>query len=585
MEKDKNNEYLYTGGEEGVVVIWNLKSEIKSFLPRLGSEIMTISFASLKTNLLALTLKENSIRFINLFDSSVINEVSAISLNKYSSLKDFEKSFNTENFKKLKINKNKYIMILNEEIGKIQLLNTKTGKIVSNLNLILKNFVSKTEKENINLRKLRLAEIIKPDSNMLVTYDEIKISENVYGEPVPVNSSKNSFLNSNLKFWKITDLSETNFTLELISLAENPHNNESIKSMISYDSKLITYSDSIFKVWDLADEERLNCVFMGSYRKEKINSVLFYVDKTYQSLKLLSLHKNRFLVKWDLNKKEIEKVYSFGNKFKASEGAEEKDVILSLEDSNEKSSNSNLNRILLKGENSLVVFNIDSFYTIYENNFDDLNEFLNNEINNFEEADKATIADNYKKNSYQLKIVKAELYSAQYSVNKDKKETRTYLRFLSKLNNFTFLVVKCQITKGLCEIENFFYVKRMYLRHLDFSSIRASDDDLSLIMINNNLDVLITKREFDNQLLKVKLKRNTVDEEELEKDNNDIVNNFEFHKFDENKNKSKRLIEEIRNQTDIMDVEMNSEDKFEDKNETSGDLMKNALQKLRLKKK
>lgn len=581
MEKDKNNEYLYTGGEEGVVVIWNLKSEIKTFLPRLGSEIMTISFASLKTNLLSLTLKENSIRFINLFDSSVVNEVSGISLNKYAGLNDFEKSYSTENFKKLKINKNKYIMILNEEIGKIQLLNIKTGKIVSNLNLILKNFVSKTEKEKINLRKLKLAEVIKPDSNMLVTYDEIKINENVYGEQV--SSDKNSFLNSNLKFWKISDFSETNFTLELISLAENPHNNESIKSMVSYDSKLITYSDSTFKVWDLADEERQNCVFMGSYRKEKINSVLFYVDKTDQSLKLLSLHKNRYLVKWDLNKKDIEKVYSFGNKFKASEAGEEKDVILSLEDFNDKATNSNANRVLLKGENSLVIFNIDSFYVIYENNFDDLNEFLNSEINKLGEANRAAISNSNKNNSYQFKIIKAELYSAQHSVSKDQKETRTYLRFLSKLNNFTYLIIKCHITKGICEIENFFYVKRMYLRHIDFSSIKASDDDLSLIMINNNLDVLITKREFDNQLLKVKLKRNTVDEEELEKDNDDIVNNFEFYKLDENKNRNKKIIEENQNHNDTMDVEMNTEEKYEIKN--SGDLMKNALQKLKIKKK
>lgn len=542
---------------------------------------MTISFASQKTNILALTLKENSIRFINLFDSSVINEVSGISLNKYSGLNDFEKAFNNENFKKLKINKNKYIMILNEDIGKIQLLNTKTGKVVSNLNLILKNFVSKTEKEIINLRKLKLAEIINPESNMLVTYDEIKINENVYGEQV--NSNKNSFLNSNLKFWKISDFSETNFTLELISLAENPHNNESIKSMISYDSKLITYSDSIFKVWDLSDEQRQNCVFMGSYRKEKINSVLFYVDRTDQSLKVLSLHKNRYMVKWDLDKKGIEKVYSFGNKFKAVEGKEEKDVILSLEDSNDKSNNSNdANRILLKGENSLVIFNIDSFYVIYENNFNDLNEFLNTEINKTGEADNSAVS---KKNFYQIKIIKAELYKAQYTINKEQKENRTYLRFLSKLNNFTYLVIKCHISKGLCEIENFFYVKRMYLRHIDFLSIRASDDDLSLVMINNNLDVLITKREFENKLLKVKLKRNTVDEEEIEKDNNDIVNNFEFFKFDENNNKNKRLIDDNQNQNAIMDVKMNLEEKYHNNQEKTGDLVKNGLHKLKLIKK
>jgi hypothetical protein len=544
---------------------------------------MTISFASQKTNILALTLQENSIRFINLFDSSVINEVSGISLNKYSGLNDFEKSYNYEVFKKLKINKNKYIIILNEEIGKIHILNVKTGKIVSNLNLILKNFVSKTEKEKINLRKLKLAEVIKPDSNIFVTYDEINLNENVYGEILQTN--EHCFLNSNLKFWKISDFSETNFTLELISLAENPHNNESIKSMISYDSKLITYSDSMFKVWDLSDEERQNCVFMGSYRKEKINSVLIYTDKIDRSLKVLSLHNNRYLVKWDLNKKDIEKVYSFGHKFKSNDGEEEKDVILSLEDSDQKANKSQANRILLKGENSLVIFNIESFYVIYENNFEDLNEFLNSEINKQEDAQNAAIANSYKKNSYQFKIIKAELYNAQHSLNKEQKENRTYLRLLCKLNNITYLIIKTHITKGICEIENFFYVKRRYLRHIDFASIKASDDDLSLIMINNNLDVLVTKREFDNKLLKVKMKRNTVDEDDMEKDNSEIVNNFEFFKFNENKNKSKRLIEENHNKNDIMDVEMNLENNYPKIREINGDLLKNGLQKLKIKKK
>ena len=43
---------------------------------------MTISFTSQRSNILALTLKENSIKFVNLFDSSFICEISGISLNK-----------------------------------------------------------------------------------------------------------------------------------------------------------------------------------------------------------------------------------------------------------------------------------------------------------------------------------------------------------------------------------------------------------------------------------------------------------------------------------------------------------------------
>lgn len=549
-------------------------------MPRLGSEILTISFASQKTNILALTLKENSIRFINLFDSSVMNDISGISLNKYTGINDFEQNYNIENFKKIKINKNKYLMIINEDIGKIQLLNLKSGIIISNLNLVFKNFVSKTEREKINLRKLKLAELVKPNSNIFVTYEEIKINENLFG--APINTKNTEFLNSSLKFWKISDFSETNFTLELISLAENPHNNESIKSMISYDSKLITYSDSIFKVWDLTDEERQNCIFMGSYRKEKINSVLFSMDKFDKKIKIFSFHKNKFLVKWDLVKKEIENVYSFGNKFKNESNEEQKkDVILSSEITEESNYSK---RLLLKGEGCIIIFNIEKNEIEYENNFNDLNDFLKNQ-NHEKINNDGLVNNNNKKNSHKtFKILNAELYTSLKTVDKDQKESKTQIRFISKLTNSTFLILNCHITGKICEIENFFYVKRLYLRHIDFTSLKACDD-LSLFVINNNLDVLISKREFNNKLLKIKLKRNTVDEDNLEKETTDIVDNFEFYKYDENKKIKNGLLDQKIFQNDNIDIKMKIEDDKNDIIKTNSNLLKTGLQKLKLNKK
>ena len=97
---------------------------------------MTISFTSQRSNILALTLKENSIKFVNLFDSSFICEISGISLNK-NLQKNLDSSSNCENFLKTKINKNKYMMIFNSDIGKIQFVNTVTGKIISNLSLLM----------------------------------------------------------------------------------------------------------------------------------------------------------------------------------------------------------------------------------------------------------------------------------------------------------------------------------------------------------------------------------------------------------------------------------------------------------------
>ena len=217
----------------------------------MGSEILTITYYSSKTNILAITLKENCIKIINLFDSSFINEISGISLNKFENKNQLENGLDKNNFKKVKINKNKYLILFNEEIGKIQLINLKTGKITSNLNLIVKNFTSKTEHENINIRKLKFVEIIKPNNNLLVTYEEINLKEN------SAIGNKNSLFISYLKFWKISDFSENNFTLELLSIAENPHSFENLNGMISNDNKLITYSDTFFKVWDLKEDKQI----------------------------------------------------------------------------------------------------------------------------------------------------------------------------------------------------------------------------------------------------------------------------------------------------------------------------------------
>lgn len=57
--------YLISGGEESVLVMWQLATGKKSFLPRLGGEVVAI-VPSLHPSLFAISCKDNSIKLLNI---------------------------------------------------------------------------------------------------------------------------------------------------------------------------------------------------------------------------------------------------------------------------------------------------------------------------------------------------------------------------------------------------------------------------------------------------------------------------------------------------------------------------------------
>jgi NET1-associated nuclear protein 1 (U3 small nucleolar RNA-associated protein 17) len=61
---DRDGTYMISGGKEGVLVIWQLGTGSKRFLPRLGSPIIALSISTDHT-LYAISLEDNSIRIIN----------------------------------------------------------------------------------------------------------------------------------------------------------------------------------------------------------------------------------------------------------------------------------------------------------------------------------------------------------------------------------------------------------------------------------------------------------------------------------------------------------------------------------------
>ena len=172
---DPNNDYLYSCGQEGVIVIWNIHTWVKTFLPRLGEPIIGIKVCSNSQNLICY-LKNNSIIFISLTKMKIIDAINSVSndcfINKFSL---FNKRQN-------------FIAFTNSKKGIINLYNISQNSFDFYLNVFNKNFNSKTEREkDNNLRILKLISFSSPKNEKNMIYMATV-------EELPYNLEKKLFL-------------------------------------------------------------------------------------------------------------------------------------------------------------------------------------------------------------------------------------------------------------------------------------------------------------------------------------------------------------------------------------------------------
>jgi hypothetical protein len=70
-----NGAYLYSAGEEGVVVMWHLRENVKDFLPRIGSQIDNLIVAESKIYCL---LRDNTIKSIDFNNDKAVSHFKVI---------------------------------------------------------------------------------------------------------------------------------------------------------------------------------------------------------------------------------------------------------------------------------------------------------------------------------------------------------------------------------------------------------------------------------------------------------------------------------------------------------------------------
>jgi len=284
---DPNNDYLYSCGQEGVVVIWNIHTWVKSFLPRLGEPIIGIRVSSDSQNL-ACFLKNNSIVFINLTKMKIIDTINSISteslINKFCL---FNKRQN-------------FIAFTNCKKGIINLYNISQNSFDFYLNVFNKNFNSKTEREKENnLRVLKLLSFSSPKNEKNMSYMATI-------EELPYNTEKNLFL-SYLKIWQFEK-----DKIDLIQICENPHNNEIIKNIegLNFNNYgFLTSGEKTFKVWKLQDKNtnKFICDFEGKYQDRNLLSVTF--DNNLVDEYIFALFENKLVI---YSKNKIKDIYTLG---------------------------------------------------------------------------------------------------------------------------------------------------------------------------------------------------------------------------------------------------------------------------------
>ena len=330
---DPNNDYLYSCGQEGVIVIWNIHTWVKTFLPRLGEPIIGIKVCSNSQNLVCY-LKNNSIIFISLTKMKIIDAINSVSndcfINKFSI---FNKRQN-------------YIAFTNSKKGIINLYNISQNSFDFYLNVFNKNFNSKTEREkDNNLRILKLISFSFPKNEKNMGYMSTI-------EELSYDLDKKLFL-TYFKIWKF----EKN-NIDLIQISENPHNNETIDYLegLNFNNYgFITKSQKAFKVWKLKDGKFV-CDFEGKYQNRKILSINY--DNNLLDEYIFTLFENKLVI---YSKNKIKDIYTF-DIYETSKN--------SIENKYNKIYYINSKYLCLYGNKNLSLFNIAENEIIYEENID-----------------------------------------------------------------------------------------------------------------------------------------------------------------------------------------------------------------------
>ncbi|KAJ1965429.1 NET1-associated nuclear protein 1 [Dipsacomyces acuminosporus] len=214
---------MLSGGEEGVLVYWQLANDTKDFLARLGSDILGIA-VSPDQMYYALTLRDNTIRIFSAMDKSLVSSLQGLKYaDRGAALKNTKHS--TPEYARLArmleadpfttglvVHPATHHLVLNGDPGHLQVFNHVNDRHLASVEVASFNWIGGDKSLSASQPHVDLVQY-SSDGTWMATVDSRSTSSS-YG-PVAVAESY-------LKFWK---LDPSDQTYKLVTRIDNPHIN------------------------------------------------------------------------------------------------------------------------------------------------------------------------------------------------------------------------------------------------------------------------------------------------------------------------------------------------------------------------
>ncbi|KAJ4982232.1 hypothetical protein NE237_033069 [Protea cynaroides] len=255
--------YLYSGGKEGVLVVWQLDTGKKKYLPRIGSPLLFFT-ASPDPSLLSISCADNAIHLLKMPSMEILNSIAGIKLP--CSFPDTYQGL----YGGVVFNQTAGLVAIRTEDYRIQFYSLFDDREVSQVRICERNH---QPDDDITLVVTLLA--LSVDGSKMGTV-EVKLPEEGIGGLVC------------LKFWASGSRSG-DFTLSTVIY--EPHSDAGISALAFHPTRHMAVSSSYrgdFKIWicndDLQQKDQVlqksgwRCHSVGSYKKKPMTAAAFSAD-------------------------------------------------------------------------------------------------------------------------------------------------------------------------------------------------------------------------------------------------------------------------------------------------------------------
>lgn len=274
--------YLYSGGKEGVLVVWQLDTGRKKFLPRIGSPLLWLT-DSPDPSLSSISCADNQIHLLKMPSMEILKSISGIKLP--CSFPEMCNGLQSG----IAFDCNTGLVALRTENYRIQLYSLFDDRGVSEVVICERNHQPGDEVTVV----VTLA-VLSLDGSMMSTA-EVKLPEEGLGGLVC------------LKFWA---LGSQNKEFSLSTIIYEPHRDAGISAIAFHPTRPMAVSSSYggdFKVWvcnngiQEMDQPLSNsgwtCHAVGSYKKKPMTAATFSSDGS-----VLAVAAETVITLWDADK-------------------------------------------------------------------------------------------------------------------------------------------------------------------------------------------------------------------------------------------------------------------------------------------